>query len=152
MQLKNIVAATATALVLMGIPLMAAQQKTSGKRATAAHEQPAATHPEVDPSESCRDCHEAVTPVVYTNWFEGAHGVNNVLCVVCHGGLDNFIAKPDATRCAGCHAVQVDTMGSDFMKGKTCFTCHPAHRLLPHAEMPNPDPGVADRTTNGGAK
>jgi hypothetical protein len=40
-------------------------------------------------------------------------------------------------------------MGGDFMKGKTCFTCHPAHRLIPHAEMPKPDPGVADRTTGG---
>lgn len=152
MQPRNIIAAIAAALVLMGIPLMAAQEKSSGTTAQKAQAQTADVHPEVDASESCRDCHEAVTPLVYSAWTEGAHGANSVLCVVCHGGFENFITKPDSTRCAGCHSAQVDTMGNDFMRGKTCYTCHPAHRLLPHAEMPKPDPGVADRNTEGGVK
>lgn len=143
---------TAALVLLIGIPIAAAQKKTAARtEAPAAQtaQQAQDVHPEIDPSNSCRDCHEEVTPEVHAEWFASAHGVNGVLCVVCHGGLDNFVKAPRTDRCEGCHAAQTQTMDSEFMKSKTCFTCHPPHRLLPHAEKPRPDPGVADRKTGG---
>jgi len=141
MRIPRIVILLAALLLLVAAP-------TSAQKQTAA----AAVHPQVEPSESCHDCHESATPEIFSDWRAGAHGTNGVLCVVCHGGLENFSKTPDQTRCAGCHAAQTETMAGDFMKGKTCITCHPAHRLLPHAELPAPDPGVADKTEEGGAR
>jgi hypothetical protein len=142
MRIQRILIHLAAALLLLaGIPTMA-QKKTTA----------APGHPEVEASESCHDCHESVTPDITARWRASAHGVNGVLCVVCHGGLENFSKTPDEARCAGCHAAQTESMGSEIMRGKTCITCHPAHQLLPHAELPSSDPGVADKATEGGTQ
>lgn len=143
---------TAILLLLVGDPLATAAQKKPAKKAPAAKQAVKDVHPEVDPTELCRDCHEAVTPEVFSNWMAGAHGMNNVLCVVCHGGFDNFVRRPGTTRCAGCHAVQTESLATEFMKGKDCFSCHPAHRLIPHAAVPAPDPGVTNQATEGGTQ
>ncbi len=146
---KVVLHVTAALLVAAGGSPALAQPKKPAKKPPAVEQVVKDVHPEVDPDESCRDCHEAVTPEVFSDWMASAHGMNNVLCVVCHGGFDNFVRTPSTARCAGCHAVQAEALPADFMKGKTCFSCHPAHRLIPHAEVPNADPGVADQKAGG---
>ena len=58
------------------------------------------THPEIDLTDAaeCRDCHRTVTAEIHEQWFESKHGINNVLCVVCHGGFDNFMKSPPPAR------------------------------------------------------
>lgn len=92
-----------------------------------------ATHPEVDSGEACHSCHADVTPAVHQAWMSSAHGMNNVLCFVCHGSIGtDFVKRPKSDRCIGCHAAQIDSLKTPFMKGKDCFTCHTPHALSPH--------------------
>lgn len=151
MKIRTISALIVAALVLMPANPASAQKKSSTKKAPAS--QPAKNvHPEVDLTVACRDCHESVTPEPYAQWLASAHGINGVMCMVCHGGLENFVTRPTSSRCAGCHSAQTESLGTPFMKGKDCFSCHPAHRLSPHPESPKPDPGVADKPSQGGAQ
>lgn len=97
-------------------------------------------HPETDRIDACDTCHGEpdVTPVVVEEWYGGPHGKFMVQCYVCHGSVnEDFVASPTMERCVGCHAEQVDTMSSPFMKDKTCSSCHPNHSLEPHAASPN---------------
>jgi hypothetical protein len=147
------VIAVMTTLLLLALPVAA--QKSSAKKKAAPKKTQAAvksTHPPVDTSiQECRECHESATPQVWEEWLQSAHGLNGVLCFVCHGSTGaDFVRVPAAERCAGCHSVQVDSLNNQFMKGKSCFSCHPAHALNPHPPTPRPDPGV-DKT-HGGAQ
>jgi hypothetical protein len=103
------------------------------RHALPAHAAPADEHPEVETWKSCEDCHAAETPEEFQEWLAGRHGLNNVKCVVCHGSVgEDFVLRPAPDRCQGCHGQKLDSMRAPFMKGKTCFSCHPPHRLNPH--------------------
>jgi hypothetical protein len=92
-----------------------------------------AAHPEVDPIDSCESCHADTHPEIVKGWESGEHALNGVKCFVCHGSVgDDFTRTPTTTGCIGCHASQVETMTTAFMKDKTCFTCHDPHALSPH--------------------
>lgn len=82
---------------------------------------------------NCIECHKDETPQVYTDWYDGDHGLNNVKCVVCHGSAGaDFVITPDASRCVACHADQVVPITDGPLAGKSCFDCHSSHRLDPH--------------------
>lgn len=153
MKTSMIAVALVAALMLMPAGPASAQKTSPKPKPKPAATEPAKDlHPDVDVTVACRDCHESVTPEPYQQWLASAHGVNGVMCFVCHGGFENFVKKPPTTRCTGCHAEQTGSLGTPFMKGKDCFSCHPAHRLSPHPESPKPDPGVADKPSQGGAQ
>jgi hypothetical protein len=115
------------------LTLAAAAQAPSSTTAPAKRAKPAAAqkkHPKLAPGKDCADCHKKQVD----QWQAGPHGANAVKCLVCHGDVqEDFIAKPPVARCQGCHDRQFVQLTSDpFMKGKSCFTCHPAHSLQPH--------------------
>lgn len=146
---------TAALLLSAGISTGAQPKRKSPTKKAAEAKVVRDTHPEIDltGATECRDCHRIVTSEIHEQWFESKHGINNVLCVTCHGGFDNFVKSPPPTRCAACHAAQTDSLSTPFMKGKTCFTCHEPHQLIPHPQVPKPDPGVPENTnTKGGAQ
>jgi hypothetical protein len=120
------------AFALAGSLTASAQMASKGQKSTASAK-PAvvsAQHPKIPAGQECSECHQQEV----ARWSGSPHGINLVKCLVCHGSLEeNFMAKPPASRCEGCHGRQVEQLKSDsFMKGKTCFTCHPPHALLPH--------------------
>jgi hypothetical protein len=58
-----------------------------------------------------------------------------VECTVCHGetAAEDFAGTPAISTCESCHSDQVAQLKSDtFMKGRTCVTCHQAHRFVEH--------------------
>lgn len=90
-------------------------------------------HVEVNASATCDGCHAEVTPEIRAAWFSGAHGLNNVKCFVCHGDTtERFTVQVGMERCGGCHAEKLRSMEQADLTGKTCFSCHPPHRLSPH--------------------
>lgn len=101
-------------------PAMA--QKT---RAMQKHHQP------IPAGKTCIDCHKAK----YAQWKASPHGANGVECTACHGEVtaQTVAATPALSTCDTCHAEQAAQLKSDeFMKGKTCVTCHPPHAFVPH--------------------
>lgn len=104
--------------------------------ATAQAAQPAPPHPKVEAAQDCETCHLEKTPAIVKAWEKSPHGLNAVKCFVCHGSLDDsaFTTRPTMAKCDSCHAEQVATMKTGALfKDKTCFTCHDAHALNPHA-------------------
>lgn len=90
------------------------------------------THPEVDFSMGCVECHTTMTPDVVSRWQGSLHGKANVKCYVCHGDArEEFHAAGDAARCTGCHAGKA----VDFTARPehNCFDCHNGHTLVFHA-------------------
>lgn len=82
---------------------------------------------------TCRECHSQVTPEIYKEWAQSKHGVDNVRCFVCHGDFKNFKKTPSVETCRGCHAKQYSQIMLPTGKSdKTCWSCHPAHRLTVH--------------------
>jgi hypothetical protein len=115
--------ALAIALALLAAPTLS----------TAAAKRGAGRHPDTGGDQQCERCHREATPDAFATWSRGKHGEVLVTCVVCHGSTGaDFARRPAADRCAGCHAEQVATMRTPAMKGKSCFSCHPAHALGPH--------------------
>jgi len=93
--------------------------------------QETATHPPVDFSMGCVECHTTMTPAVVRTWEGSLHGEANVKCYVCHGdGQQEFHAAGDATGCTGCHSDQ----SVDFVSRpeNSCFDCHNGHTLAFH--------------------
>lgn len=128
MKLKAFVRRAST-LVVAGLLASACfAQQTSAVRKPAA--KAAVKHPKIEPQQECSDCHEDE----FNQWQSSRHGLNQVKCLVCHGSVqENFIAKPSPARCEACHDQKFAQLKSDpFMKGKSCFTCHPPHTLRPH--------------------
>ena len=84
-------------------------------------------HPQVSVEQECEECHDSEGKV----WLEGKHGLMNVKCGVCHGGLDKtFNAKPDIYRCRGCHADKVADVEKKLPKqSRNCFLCHDRHSV-----------------------
>jgi hypothetical protein len=88
-------------------------------------------HPDVDWSLSCQECHANVTPEVYKQWENSAHGQVDFGCYICHGdGQEEFHPKGQDVGCQGCHAEQL----VDFEKTKfsSCYDCHQGHTLKFH--------------------
>jgi hypothetical protein len=96
-----------------------------------------ASHPEVDiATATCDGCHGKITADVVDDWYASPHGTNNVKCFVCHGSTGaDFMPAPTAERCLACHADAVASMDADHMQDKRCSSCHPSHRLNPHAQV-----------------
>jgi len=129
------VALAAAALAFAGAGVVrAAPDSAPHARATT---ETAPQHPKVEAAQDCETCHRDKTPAVFQRWEKSRHGANSVKCFVCHGALDDkdFTTRPTIAKCEGCHAEQVQTLRSaaPIMKDKTCFSCHDAHALNPHA-------------------
>ncbi len=126
--MQSILTAAATLLVIACFHVPAHAQTS----ARSAGKKPAASikHPAVPAGQECSDCHQQQN----REWEAGPHGQNQVKCLVCHGAIEEgFMARPAVSRCESCHDRQVAQLKTDpFMKGKTCFTCHPPHALKPH--------------------
>ena len=101
-----------------------AAPKASERAASAASK-----HPDVDAGlQTCFGCHTSATPQVAAEWRDGRHGLSLVECVVCHGSTGaDFVARPQAAGCGGCHPAQVEA--SITLPAQDCFACHPAHAL-----------------------
>jgi hypothetical protein len=93
------------------------------------------------PPDACETCHAEATPAAVKAWEGGAHGLNLVKCVVCHGSTGkDFARAPAPRRCQSCHADQVASAAP--AKGKQapargCFECHDPHALSAEGK-PNP--------------
>ena len=120
----------------------------------------AATHPDVgETTLTCDACHEQTTPEIHAAWYAGPHGLNGVKCFVCHGSrTERFAVEVPIERCDGCHAAVIPSMKAvaQFagMEELDCFSCHPPHRLTPHAvplDTPDED-GGAPAEENGGTR
>ncbi|NLZ17834.1 MAG: multiheme C-type cytochrome [Desulfobulbaceae bacterium] len=83
-------------------------------------------HPELEPGEQyipCAQCHQEVTPELYTEWNASLHGIGMVACYQCHGTFENFRVTPLAQDCAACHADRMDAYSQD----QPCWSCHVPH-------------------------
>ncbi|HTN53517.1 MAG TPA: multiheme c-type cytochrome [Anaeromyxobacter sp.] len=90
-------------------------------------------HLDVKGEQDCAACHRTDTPEVFAAWEASPHGLALVKCVVCHGSTGkDFRARPDASRCRGCHAALVESLPA--RAGRDCFACHAPHSLAsnPH--------------------
>jgi hypothetical protein len=122
------------ALALASAGIATAAPSPSSPTRPAARPAPRAAHPDVGRDQDCIRCHAQQTPESFAAWRQGKHGLDLVTCVVCHGSTGaDFRLRPATDRCQGCHADQHAALSTPFMKGKTCFTCHPGHALDPHA-------------------
>ena len=100
----------------------------------ASTEESAVEHMEVEATDTCDGCHAEITPGIHADWYGSKHGLLNVKCFVCHGAVgEEFRLEPESDRCVGCHYEQVQSLSTEMMEGKTCFSCHPPHALGPHA-------------------
>jgi hypothetical protein len=75
----------------------------------------------------CSECHQKVTPDVYTEWYDSTHGIGNVKCYQCHGTYENLLVTPDMTQ--SCDACHTDKMG-DHTGTQTCWDCHGPHNFM----------------------
>lgn len=89
----------------------------------------ASEHPEEMGSQDCTECHMDVTPDIYKQWEQSAHGFTGVKCQVCHGDEVNFVKSPDNATCEGCHSKQVD---SNQAPEARCASCHISHNFTVH--------------------
>jgi hypothetical protein len=100
---------------------------------------PAGAHPDVGPDiapDACETCHAEATPAVHREWRDGPHGLNLVLCFVCHGSTGkDFVRVAAPARCEGCHPAEVASVVPAKGKGaakagaRGCFECHAPHAL-----------------------
>ena len=91
-------------------------------------------HGAIPAGKTCIDCHKAK----FAEWKASPHGKNDVQCSACHGEVTamTVAATPALSTCETCHADQAGQLKSDdFMKGKTCVTCHPPHGFVPHKKV-----------------
>ncbi len=86
-------------------------------------------HPEDMGNKDCLECHAEVTPDVYKQWEESAHGFTGVKCQVCHGDEANFVKSPDNATCEGCHSKQID---NNMAPQARCASCHISHNFTVH--------------------
>ena len=74
----------------------------------------------------CSECHIGPAKA----WFESAHGLMNVKCVVCHGSTEvNFSPKPGPGRCRGCHGNRSRMLRRRPEMKRAVFSCHDQHSL-----------------------
>jgi hypothetical protein len=86
-------------------------------------------HPEKMGSKDCLECHMDVTPEIYKQWEQSAHGFTGVKCGVCHGDESNFVKSPLNATCEGCHSKQVEFSQAPQAR---CSSCHIAHNFTVH--------------------
>jgi len=86
-------------------------------------------HPEEMGSQDCAECHMDVTPDIYKQWEESAHGFTGVKCQVCHGDEANFVKSPENATCEGCHSAQIE---NNMAPQARCASCHIAHNFTIH--------------------
>lgn len=86
-------------------------------------------HPEEMGNKDCIECHAEVTPDVYMQWEQSAHGFTGVKCQVCHGDEVNFVKSPNNATCEGCHSKQIDNNQAPQAR---CASCHIAHNFTVH--------------------
>lgn len=85
------------------------------------------THPEVDFSISCMECHQEETPDAYNAWKESSHGKMNFGCYMCHGdGVEEFAASPEVNRCEACHTGHEECLTKN---ADACYDCHDGHSM-----------------------
>jgi len=90
-----------------------------------------AQHPPLsaqDELRPCIECHEGVTPEIYTQWYNSGHGIGFVKCYQCHGTYEQMYKVPPMERCAVCHAGE--TMSNP--SAKPCWDCHLEHTFKGH--------------------
>lgn len=88
-------------------------------------------HRLIPAGDTCASCHKQIAE----QWKASPHAANGVECTVCHGETTakDFAGKPGLGTCDNCHSDQVAQLKSDpFMKGKTCVSCHEAHKFVEH--------------------
>jgi len=86
-------------------------------------------HPEEMGNQDCAECHVDVTPDVYKQWEESAHGFTGVKCQVCHGDEVNFVKSPANATCEGCHSMQIENNQAPQAR---CASCHISHNFTVH--------------------
>ncbi len=94
-------------------------------------------HRLIPAGDTCASCHK----VIYDQWKGSPHEANGVECTVCHGETtdQDFAGTPGLSTCDTCHTDQVAQLKSDpFMKGRTCVSCHQAHKFVEH-KKPAPE-------------
>jgi hypothetical protein len=121
---RNLLPVTLFFLLFLILPTGCAKKKAKPSAASA-------SHPEVEATQQCSDCHSDEAAA----WQSSKHGQALVKCLVCHGAIEsNFIPKPTATRCLACHGENVRHMNDGPpTQGKSCFDCHSPHALNPHS-------------------
>ena len=90
-----------------------------------------AQHPplsEQDKLRPCFECHKDVTPQIYTQWYNSAHGIGNVKCYQCHGTYENMYKVPAVSNCSMCHAAEAEDYGDET----PCWNCHLNHTFKGH--------------------
>ena len=90
-----------------------------------------AQHPpisEQDKLRPCFECHKDVTPQIYTQWYDSAHGIGNVKCYQCHGTYEDMYKVPAVSNCSMCHAAEAEDYGDE----KPCWNCHLNHTFKGH--------------------
>lgn len=107
-------------LALAGIIALAACSHLQMSKTTAGHP----TLSEQEMLIACSDCHQTVTPEVYTEWHNSTHGIGSVKCYQCHGTFEDLRKTPDMQQfCGACHA---DKLG-EHTGPQTCWECHDVH-------------------------
>jgi hypothetical protein len=92
-------------------------------------------HRLIPAGDTCATCHKGI----YDQWKASPHAANSVECTVCHNDTTSpdFTGAPTLSTCETCHSDQVAQVKSDpFMKGKTCVSCHQAHKFVEHPKVP----------------
>jgi hypothetical protein len=90
-----------------------------------------AQHPplsEQDKLRPCFECHKDVTPQIYTQWYNSAHGIGNVKCYQCHGTYEDMYKVPAVSNCSMCHAAEAQDYGDET----PCWNCHLNHTFKGH--------------------
>lgn len=125
--MKGIRACFFSSALFVFFALAAAVQPASAQQDQAKH----IHHRLIPAGATCATCHKAV----YEQWKASPHATNGVECTVCHGETTaaDFAGTPALSACDSCHSDQVAQLKSDpFMKGRTCVSCHQAHKFVEH--------------------
>ena len=113
-------------LVVLALATLVALAACSNMRATSTK----VGHPPLSEQEmliACSECHQKVTPKVYSEWYDSTHGIGQVKCYQCHGTYENLRVSPDMIQsCGACHT---DKLGEHTGK-QTCWECHDVHSFL----------------------
>ncbi|OQY19003.1 MAG: hypothetical protein B6I36_05410 [Desulfobacteraceae bacterium 4572_35.1] len=89
-----------------------------------------ADHPTLTEQEKllpCFECHKDVTPEIYSDWYNSAHGIANVKCYQCHGTFEELTKVPAVDSCSFCHAAEMEHADTT-----PCWACHLTHKFTGH--------------------
>jgi hypothetical protein len=125
-----------TAILTIGVLLMllacsSAVVGTGAAQNEAASGPVNAQHPQLsdqDKLRPCFECHKDITPQIYTQWNNSAHGIGNVKCYQCHGTYEDMYKVPAVSNCSMCHAAEAEDYGDET----PCWNCHLSHTFKGH--------------------